>query len=339
MTTSVAPSVCIVGAGSMGVVTGYHLGLAGASVTFLVRPHRQEQLSRPQRLYSYDDHSLNTYSDYELLTDPSELAGTVFDFVVITLDGAALRAEAGQRLVDEIGRAFRDTSTAVILGSVGIDLRSWFLERSGLADTQVIHGGLGSLAHEVGPARMPVHPGTRPDLLSTADYAYRHPTPSGFLVDLSTPQVAHDFAALYNRNGVTQCSVIGVDAHRTPVALFAVLAAWELLKWPAAADIDPADDTWQLGIEALREFQSLSLYGPAGRAAAEQTNADGVLQFFRQMEKDALPLDLAAFNAYHHGGKVNGQDHAILREALDRGAAEGADMPALRSLIARLPHA
>jgi hypothetical protein len=88
----------------------------------------------------------------------------------------------------------------------------------------------------------------------------------------------------------------------------------------------------------MREFQSLSLYGPAGLAAREQTNAEGVLRFFRQMEQDALPLDLAAFNAYHHGGKVNGQDHAILREALDRGEAEVAEMPALRSLIARLPH-
>ncbi|WP_199821983.1 2-dehydropantoate 2-reductase N-terminal domain-containing protein [Streptomyces sp. XY152] len=48
MTTLVTPSVCIVGAGSMGVVTGYHLGLAGASVTFLVRPHRQAQSSRPR---------------------------------------------------------------------------------------------------------------------------------------------------------------------------------------------------------------------------------------------------------------------------------------------------
>ncbi|MEU1213389.1 hypothetical protein ACFYSH_28295 [Streptomyces sp. NPDC005791] len=77
---------------------------------------------------------------------------------------------------------------------------------------------------------------------------------------------------------------------------------------------------------------------PAGRAASEQTTAEGVLEFFRQMEKDALPLDLAAFNAYHHGGKVNGQDHEILREALGRGEAEGVQMPALRTLTARLQH-
>jgi hypothetical protein len=55
------------------------------------------------------------------------------------------------------------------------------------------------------------------------------------------------------------------------------------------------------------------------------------------LEESALPLDLAAFNRYHHGGKVNGQDHRILREALRRGEAEGVEMPALRALVARLP--
>ncbi|MFJ9714379.1 2-dehydropantoate 2-reductase N-terminal domain-containing protein [Streptomyces sp. NPDC101213] len=339
MTTSVTPSVCIVGAGSMGVVTGYHLGLAGASVTFLVRPHRQEQLSKPQVLYSYDDHSLKTYTGYEVLTGPSQLAGTAFDFVVITLDGAALRAEAGQKLVEEIGRAFRGTPTAVLLGSVGIDLRSWFLERSGLAETQVIYGYLGSFAHEVGRAQMPVHPGVRPDLLSTADYAYRHPTPSGYVVDLSAPQVAHDFAALYNRNGASRCDVIAADTFKVQVAGFAPMVARELLGWPAATDIDPTDQTWQLGIEAMREFQRLSLYGQAGLAASEQTTAEGVLEASQQMEKDALPFDVAAFYAYHHGSKVTGQNHEILREALARGEAEGAQMPALRALIARLPRA
>jgi hypothetical protein len=82
-----------------------------------------------------------------LITDPAKLAGTSFDFVIITLDGASLRTEAGQKLVDEIGRAFRNTSTAVILCSLGIEIRSWFLERSGLADSQVTQGDTGALIY------------------------------------------------------------------------------------------------------------------------------------------------------------------------------------------------
>jgi hypothetical protein len=318
----------------MGVLTGYHLQLAGAAVTFLVRPHRLEQLSRPQALYSYDDQSLKTYSGYDLMTDPAKLSGTSFDFVVITLDGLALRAEAGQKLADEIGRAFRGTSTAVIIGSVGIGLRSWFLERSGLAETQVTNGVLYSLVYEVPPATIPLHPGVKSDLLAKADYAYRHFTPSGFAVDLSAPQVAHDFAALYDRNGVSQCSIISVDEHKASVAFFAPLMAWHLLKWPAAVDIDSTDETWRLGIEAMREFQQLSVCGSL--AATEQADAEAVLRFFREQEENTLPLDLAAFYKYHHGGKVNNQDHELLREALSHGKAEGAEVPALRALIARL---
>ncbi|MFE1841200.1 2-dehydropantoate 2-reductase N-terminal domain-containing protein [Streptomyces sviceus] len=47
----VHPHVLLVGAGAMGVITGYQLQLACAEVTFLVRPARVEKLSRPQTLY------------------------------------------------------------------------------------------------------------------------------------------------------------------------------------------------------------------------------------------------------------------------------------------------
>ncbi|MBO0676184.1 hypothetical protein JRC04_01765 [Mycolicibacterium sp. S2-37] len=320
----------------MGIVTGYHFAQAGADVTFLVRPHRQEQLTRPQKLYSYDDNTLKTYDGYTLLTDPTQLADKAFDLVVITLDGASLRAEAGRKVVDELGKALHGTSTGVVLGSVGIDLRSWFVQQSGLAGEQVTNGVLNLFAYEVPPATLPTHPGVNIDLFSAADYAYRHASAFGFSVDDSAPEVAQQFSELYNRSGESQCSVISADEYRVAVAVFPGLAAWELLGWPAAADIDPADQTWQLGADATREFQRLSAFGSAGLAASEQTSAETILGFFQGMERDVLPLDLAAFNAYHHGGKVNGQDHDILREALDRGQAEGADMPALRTLIAQL---
>lgn len=321
----------------MGIITGYHLSLAGAAITYLVRPKRREALSRPQVLYSFDDNSLKTYSGYELLTDPSELSGTTFDFVVITLDGNALQADAGKRLVDEMGRAFRGTKTAVILGSVGVDLRTSFLARSGLAETQVTNAVLNLVCYEAQAMTMPVHAGAKQDLLAQADYAYVHPTTAGFTVDLSAPEVAHGFAELYDRSGVPGCSIVPAEQFRLNPAYFAILAAWELLDWPAASSIDPSSKLWQLGTAAMREMQRLSIFGEAGRAASDSASAEGILAFFRQMEAGALPFDFAEFNRYHHGGKVNAQDHAILREALSLGEAEGVDMPALRSLIALLP--
>lgn len=332
-------SVCVVGAGSMGVVTGYHLDLAGAAVTFLVRPHRVEQLSREQSLYCYDDNSLKSYSGFSLLSDPAQLSGKSFDFVVITLDGTALQSESGRTLVKEIGRAYRGTSTGIIIGSMGVDLRRWFIEESGLAEDQVTLGLLGIYAYEAQSISAQMHAGTKPELLARADYAYVHPSPFGFIVDLSAPRVSNGFADLYNRNGVSQCGIFPTNQFAGQMGFFAVLMAMHLLDWPAIGDIDPADETWQLGVDALQEIQRLSVCNPDGPAVDQGFTAEGVLDFFRAAEEQTRPLDMAAFNRYHHGGKVNGQDRDILVELLNRGRAEGAEMPALEELTSRLSRA
>jgi ketopantoate reductase len=63
------PQILIVGAGAMGLGTGYHLQLAGTAITFLVRPARMLEMSRRQVLYSYDDATLKTFADYRLISD------------------------------------------------------------------------------------------------------------------------------------------------------------------------------------------------------------------------------------------------------------------------------
>ena len=138
--------VLIIGAGAMGIITGYHLNLAGAKITFLIRPHRVEALKQPQLLYSYDDHKLKEYKGYSYITNPSEMIRATYDFIIVTLDAAALRNEIGQSLTKTIGEAARQKSTKVILGSVFIDLRSWFLKVSGLPAERVgrLLGGNGS---------------------------------------------------------------------------------------------------------------------------------------------------------------------------------------------------
>ena len=49
------PSVLIVGAGATGLPIGYHLALAGADITYLVRPGRKAALDSRPPLYCYDD--------------------------------------------------------------------------------------------------------------------------------------------------------------------------------------------------------------------------------------------------------------------------------------------
>ncbi|SNY38462.1 2-dehydropantoate 2-reductase N-terminal domain-containing protein [Paractinoplanes atraurantiacus] len=337
--TDNTPSFGIVGAGSVGVNTAYDLIRAGAKVTFLVRPHRQEQLARPQAMFSYATNTLDRFSGYDVITDAAELASQRFDFLIVTLDNASLRAEAGLKLVKEIGRAFRGTNTGVILGAVGIGVRSWFIAESGLSEEQVAMGNTGALIHEVAAAGLPVDPSVDADLLAQADYAFKHLGPAGFTIDDSSPKLAEAFTAAYSGNGIPAAAIMPAAEMAIGVAILTPILAWELLGWQPLDTIDASHEAWQLGVAATREIQRLSVFGPTGQAAAEQTTPEGLLEMFRQLTQLSKPLDFAAFNAYHHGGKVHQQDLDFLDDARSRADAEGTDVPALRELISRLREA
>lgn len=329
------PKVLIVGAGSVGMVTGYHLALAGAAVTYLVRPGRADRISRPQTLYCYDDHSLRTFSDFEVVADAAGLEGRSFDFLFVTLDSAALRAPAGLDLLDSLGKLFRDTDTGVVLGSRGLGVRDWFVQRSGLADEQVTSGVIANFAHE-GKAELPLHEGTKPDLLAQADFAYRDFSPAGFVVDTSSPKVAQAFAELYDKNGENISDVVSTDDYEIPVSGTALVAALEQLGWPDMRDVDPDNETWQLATAAMAEIQRLPIFGPAGVASSEKLDArtsHGTLLEFAETLK---PLDFIGFTRYHHGGKLQQQTRRTLRDALERGKAADQDMPALQELVKRI---
>ncbi|WP_355585881.1 2-dehydropantoate 2-reductase N-terminal domain-containing protein [Xanthomonas cannabis] len=335
MTNTPKPAVLIVGAGSVGIITGYHLSLAGAAVTYLVRPHRQEQLARPQMLYSYDDHQLKEYKGYDILTATSQVIGRAFDFVFVALDGASLQAESGQEAAKELGRAFRDTSTGVILASVGFGLRKWFIGQSGLPETQVTNGNIASFIYEAQAVTLPFHPGVKPELLAAADYGYRHFSPAGFMLDRAAPQPAEAFATLYERNGVVGCNILSVDDYALTVTMFGPVLAWKELGWPDMRDIDPGNETWRRGVEAMREMQQLALFGKAGIESSKKVDPEAVLKMFQQVAQDSLPFDHTAFFRYHHGGKLGAQQRKSIEDALALGEGQGLDMPALRSFAAK----
>jgi hypothetical protein len=337
MNAMVRSAICIVGAGSTGMMAGYYLSQAGAAVTFLVRPHRLDKLSRPQSIFSHDDGSLAFYSGYAVITNPVELRETYFDFILVTLDAAALQSSSGSELVREIGSVCRGTRTAVVLGSLGVDTRTWFLEHSGLESDQVMNGALEAFAYEVPSVDASLDAEADSALLEHADLAFRHTSAYGFSVDQSAPLASSAFAALYDRNGMKRCRVVPADEYRTRVTTFPVLVAWGLLSWVPLRTINPQSEIWRLGVDAMREFLQLSLFGEIGRAISERSTASGVLDSFREREEASSPLSFSAFMRYQHGAKVSVQDRNALNDALIRGEAEGTEMPALRALTARLP--
>ncbi len=331
------PRILIVGAGAMGVVTGYHLGLAGVAVTFLVRPHRLAALQRPQVLYSYDDGDLKTFTAYDCVTTTDELARGRFDYVLLTLDSVALRSPEGVSLVEAIGAATRDAPTKIIIGTIGVGLKPWFLRVSGLAENQAFNGAMSIMAYPPTRASLPLHPPTNAALLAQADLAYVHGGAQGFIVDDSAPEAALRFSHIYNRCGASTCEVRPADVFATSIpALFPIFAASDLLGWPRAEDLGADAELWALTTEAVRDIQGLQRNGQPGRETQLATTSQSLIDMWKAWETATLPMDLQAFNRFHHGGKVNAQDQLLLLDCIVAGQNIGQPMKALQMLVDRV---
>lgn len=219
-------------------------------------------------------------------------------------------------------------------GELGI--RAWFLEQSGLSDQQVVSGVPGGLNHEVAGAELPLDPAVDADLYRQADYAYKYFSEAGFGVDNSAPAAAEAFVKVYSRDGGPTVAITPAADFAMGIAALAPLLAMGLLDWRPLDQIDPEEPDWKLGVESMREIQRLSIFGDAGKAAAANTTDAGVLEQFRQMAEAAKPLDMASFNEYHHGGKVNQQDRDLLTDARAHATSDGVATPALDELGRRL---
>lgn len=337
MSEEQTPQVLIVGAGSMGLIVGYFLTRAHAQVTYLVRPDRAEDLDRTQTLYCYDDNSLKHYHSYKIITDPSQIGDQSYDYAVIALDAFTLKAAAGKALVETIGGKFRDTTTKILLGSVAIGIREWFLETSGIKGDYVTLGLIPIHAYQTDRAILEVHAPTNPALIVQADLAYTDRMGAGFIALDTAPDVAKGFTELYNVCGVSTASVVPEKDTLTNVdSLLAVMAASELVDWPSLADLPSHKELWAITTAAVKEIRALSLHGEPGQRAADSTTEESLASSMKVWEKSMLPFDLQGFNQFHHGAKVNRQDRLHLRTCVELGEAEGKPMTGLKELLQKV---
>ncbi|KAM0743569.1 hypothetical protein ACQRIT_001828 [Beauveria bassiana] len=331
------PKVLVVGAGSMGTVVGYYLSLAGAQVTFLVRPHRAEQMARPQRLYCYDDNSLTEFRNFTYIVEPAELVHRAYDFIVVTLDGATLKTETGQDLVRILGETASQTDTKVILGSVSVGILSWFLNLSGLRSNQVINGLFTVVAFPT--TATPIVESSKDNAaierITEADQAYCDRFGYGMLVDDAAPAVADAFAELYNASGKSRCVIRTVqDLQLFINPIFVALLAFDLLQWPKMKDLDTQGEVWTLATKGTQEVQKLHVHGDAGQQAASILTGTGLAEMHYKAE-DVLPFDYQVFNRYHHGEKVNAQDVKHLQECVRLGEVQQLTMSNVKELLRR----
>src|SRR5690606_15423725 len=148
------PSVLIVGAGALGIVTGYHLHLAGAEVSFLVRPGRLPALQDPQVLYCYDDHELRHFSDYRAFAFVAEATRQGHDFVIVTLDGATCRGAEATELLRELGGAMQKDRSVAVISGVGV--REYCRDIMRLPEERVVEGTMGLLSYQTDRVTLPL---------------------------------------------------------------------------------------------------------------------------------------------------------------------------------------
>jgi hypothetical protein len=335
MAISTRPRILIVGAGSMGLVMGYILSHTPVDVTFLVRPHRKDIMSRPQKIYCYDDNKLHTFTDYKFLTSPEDIVGGDWDYIIITLDAQQLMSEQGVKLSKTIGQAVTEKTT-VIIGTVYLDIRPWFLEKSGLKGEQVIGGNIS--IHAYSPRMLdkpfPLSGDTDAELLEQADQAYTDVLGAGMLVTDVSKEPAERFAKLWSDSGLSKCVVISeIELASLGAPMFPVLAAFDVMGWPDIVAGGHKGEAWSLAIAAVKEIYGLSTFGAEGIEAAKAVNEKAFDERFAGIQNVMLPLDWSAFNRFHHGGKVNGADQMLRRACLAKGREEGKEMPALEKLM------
>jgi hypothetical protein len=328
------PRILIVGAGATGLPIGYHLWLAGADITFLVRPGTRDRLLAPQRLYSYDDNSLKTFDGYAVVDDLRDAALREMDFVLITLDGTASREQTGQELLSALGAALHDSETVVIMSAFGLGVRDYYLTTMGLPKHRLLHGFLGMLSHQTS-ADLPLHPPTEAAIIEQARVAYRHSKSRvGFQLSTHNRAAARRFADLYDSSGISRCTTLPptLDEIFCSIA-FPVYLASDLAGWPPFDVLVRDKKLWRLACRAQREIASLPRHGVMGKLVALAMGPTVTARVHLRMATEMLPLDYQAFNRFHHGGKVRAQDLRSLHDALRDGEREGKPMRALRELL------
>ncbi|KAM0248023.1 hypothetical protein ACHAQJ_009628 [Trichoderma viride] len=260
-----------------------------------------------------------------------------YNYILVALDGSSLQNKTGQSLVRMIGKAAHETNTKVVLGSVFVHLRPWFLQASGVSDEQITEGYFGIHAYPTKAVTLPTHSPTDLNLISKADFAYSDQLGQGLILTDSSLNVANGFAEIYNACGVSRCVVTPVlECALSVNHIFAVFAACELTDWPKFQDISSKGEVWTLAVAVVKEIKGLSIHGEPGQQAARETNESELAVSLAAWERHMLPLDLQSFNRFHHGNKVNAQDHEHLHACLSYGEAEGKPMYALKELLQRV---
>jgi hypothetical protein len=179
----------------------------------------------------------------------------------------------------------------------------WLPGDHGISGDRLLLGFLGMLAHQCLAGL------SGADLAAGADICFVHPpNRTGFTIARSNPATAKRFAELYDHSGVSRVGFIPARIDVVGSAVFTVYAACDVAGGPPVAEVVANRELWQLAIRAQREILTLPRNGWFGKVAAAVMGSWVTVSIHLKQDKDMRPLDVAAFNRFHHGGKVRAQD-------------------------------
>jgi hypothetical protein len=182
---------------------------------------------------------------------------------------------------------------------------------------------------------MPLHPPTDAATIAKASLAYHHfPNKVGFMLAARPAKAAREFAALYDRCGISHVSVTNVMLYTIlNNAFFPLTAVCDLAGWPDAKSMAANKPMMSLCSRSMKEIIGLPQHGWIGKLVRLFISEKMVAKVLSKMERESLPLDFHAFNRFHHGGKVRDQDIQVMQNCADSGEAQGHAMPALKTLL------
>ncbi len=326
--------ILVVGAGALGITTGYFLQRGGAAVEFLVRPHRAEDLARPQQLFDYRTGENIQFSNFGVHTDPGAAVASAPDWIFFTLDGAVARSDQASQTLAALGQSAARANTRWVICGVGVGLREYIMNTAGLTDDKVFQGTMRAFAYQTQHEGTPQPASEHLSNHNQADIAFAMPAAGpGFFLGSESTECIDELTATFERGGMG-CALLAPHLYSMGTNLFfSFTVAAELDGWRSIDDLVANKPLWQACCKSQREIMRLSRWGLTGKIAALVSTNKKIRTQLIDNEAAMRPMDFMAFNRFHHGGKVVEQDTQILQRCIDIGASEGRPMKASRSLL------
>ncbi len=315
--------ILLVGAGAVGQVYARHLQLAGARVSFFVRPKGAETLAKGLVLYPLKDVKRGQelvpveLRPDAVLTSLDDVRARRWQSVWLCVPSDALLDEAWLRSIEEA-----TPGAAVVALPPGVDSEERI--RRVFRGRHIVPALIGMISYQ---APLPGESVPRPGIA----YVFPRLRPSAF-----GGEHGAEIAELLEKGGcpATEDQDVGTSSALGTCLLITNIAALELAGWSLAA---LADGPW-LGVAARAGREAMTI--TAARLGVRRPLVAAflrpwILRLVWALAPRMIPIDLEAYLRFHFS-KVGAQTRQLLASFLRDGEARSLPAPAVAELLAKL---